>query len=357
MFPACALMEELANIGHQVLLITDERGNNFCDEISEKLVLNTIKHSFSLFLMSRNRGKDAKLSLIFDAIVFCMLLIVDFLMVLFPLIGLYSHRKPDVVISFGGSFTVIPSVVAKLFGTKLIIYEQNSVVGKANRLLSRIANVKLCTLMKGGDDWKYVPSPVRKEFVKLKGTTQNRDKDHLRITVIGGSQGAASFASLIPNALKKLSTVYRKKIYIVQQVGQDDFLSLKSRYEKMGIEARLITFIHDIAEEMAKSDLAICRSGASTIAELSALSLPAILIPYPHATDDHQYLNALYCEQHIGSWVVKESDNPENTIFEVIRSIFDDDNLLACKVRSIKMHSNSENFVDAFNNYIHEASL
>lgn len=349
MFPACALMEELTSIGHQVFMITDERGNNFCDKIKEKIVLKTMKFDFSYIFQIENKG-ELFFQLIFSLIAF----IIAFFMILFPTIGLFCRRKPDVIISFGGLFTVIPSIIARLFGAKLIIYEQNSVIGKANRLLSYIANMKLCTLMKEKDNWKYVPSPVRKEFMDLKNKTRNYDRERLRITVIGGSQGAASFASLIPNALEKLSKTYRNKIYVVQQVGYQDFSSLKSRYEKMGIDAKLITFIHNIAEEMAESDLAICRSGASTIAELFTLNLPAIFIPYPHATDDHQYLNALYCKEKVGSWVVKESNRPEEAIYAIIKQIFSDDNLLYQRTREIKLHHSKINFVNIFDNFIHQ---
>lgn len=329
MFPAIALMEELIAKGHNVYIVTDTRGNAFCNNVKNKVVLKTIRFSRKKFWSG----------------------IVSFCQVFLRVLKLWNNETPNIIIGFGGLFTFIPAFLGKIFGAKLIIYEQNSVLGKANKVLSYISDLKLSTLMEANEKWKVVSSPVRREFLNLKNIQCTYDGDNLRIMIIGGSQGAASFSHMIPEALSMLTDEEKKKLYIVQQVGDNNFANLQDWYQKIGIKAKLITFIHNIAEEMTLSNLIICRSGASTLAELSEIARPAILIPYPNASDNHQFFNALCYKNIMGAWLVEESKDAKFYLKSIIRDILNDKNLLQQKIENIK-RKNKSDFYSVFDEYI-----
>ena len=322
MFPATALLEELQKRGHQVRMITDERGSVFCKNVENKVILETIRFS---------RGKN------FAAIA-------SMFRVFLEVSKVWKKDTPDIIIGFGGLFTVIPSLVGKVFGAKLIIYEQNAVIGKANRLLSWIANVKLCTLFQK-ESWKIVPPPVRKEFLDKKKSAYICDFK-IKIAVIGGSQGAASFSDIVPCALSMLEDKQKENIEIIQQVSLEKIFILQKKYDEIGIKASLETFIHNIAEEMLSSQLIICRSGASTLAELSAVGCPAILIPYPNASENHQLLNAMHYQDKGKAWIVTESSDIEKKLCAIIANIINDRSLLKKRVKNIM--SNNKEFGEVF---------
>ena len=293
MFPACALLKELQKLGYHTHMITDERGSVFCEDISNKIICDTIRLSRKNFF-----------STISSAFRVCSKIFRE-----------WRKNRPDIVISFGGVFTIIPSLMGKILGSKLVIYEQNAVVGKANRLLFWCANVRLCTLLED-KRWTVVTPPVRREFLE-----QNRDftcAGKIKITVIGGSQGAESFSRIVPDSLSMLDVKCQKNIEIVQQVSAASLSELQKRYDEIGIKAKLVTFIDNIAEEMSSSQLIICRAGASTLAELAAIGCPAILIPYPKASDNHQFFNALRFQQEHEAWAVVEDHNAAERVQNVI---------------------------------------
>ncbi|MBR1734147.1 MAG: UDP-N-acetylglucosamine--N-acetylmuramyl-(pentapeptide) pyrophosphoryl-undecaprenol N-acetylglucosamine transferase [Alphaproteobacteria bacterium] len=296
MFPACALFEALKSRGHNVNMITDTRGNRFCSNISEsnKIVINTIRFTLRTLLID----------------------IPTFISEACSLYKLWKDNRPDIIIGFGGLFTVIPIFVGKFLRSKIIIYEQNSVIGRANALLASFADCKISTFSIG-EDWHQLSSPVRKEFIEAAKSDYKCD-NRLKIVVIGGSQGALSFSCIIPNSLSLIDANLRSNIDIVQQVSSAKLDELKMKYEELGINAHLLDFVHDVAREMAEAQLIICRSGASTLAELSTLGRPAILIPYPFASDNHQFHNAVCYKNKRAAWLVEEDENIEKKLAEII---------------------------------------
>jgi UDP-N-acetylglucosamine--N-acetylmuramyl-(pentapeptide) pyrophosphoryl-undecaprenol N-acetylglucosamine transferase len=295
-------------------MVTDTRGDVFCNDvpISCKTVINTVRFSY---------GKLPKI-------------IIEFLCIFWNFFRSWKSSPPDVIIGFGGLFTLIPTFVAKILGAKVIIYEQNSIVGKANRWLGKIANMRL-SFFKINEKWQVVASPVRKKFFQVRDLRSKQhesddrlSKKPLRIIVIGGSQGAMSFSRIIPCALSLIDYNLRKNIEIVQQVDTENAADLALKYKKLGVKASLMSFIHNIANEMASSQLAICRAGASTIAELSALGLPAILIPYPFASENHQFYNAMYYKNKKAAWLVEEKENIEQELSAIIINILSDRELI-----------------------------
>ena len=306
MFPACALFESLQQRGHQVSMITDTRGDRFCSDISKKIVIKTIRFSLKGLLK----------------------IIPQIISVAYKFFKLWKikENRPDIIIGFGGLFTVVPMFVGKALGTKTIVYEQNSVVGKANNLLASIADFKVSTFAID-EEWRQLPSPVRKEFVAAANSNYKCD-GRLKIVVIGGSQGAVSFSSIIPRALAMISEDQRQHIDIVQQVSSAKLDDLRIEYHKLGVNARLLDFVHNVAKEMSEAQLIICRSGASTLAELSTLGRPAILIPYPLASDNHQFHNAMCYRHKKAAWIVEEDENIEKELSKIIINLLNHRELL-----------------------------
>ncbi len=282
LFPVIALFDAFKQKGHDVSIVTDKRGAHYCEHIEEKEIIPTTR--FSLRHIALSVIKSIKIGISFAA--------------------KWYKNRPDVFVGFGGIATIVPALIAKLYGAKVVIYEQNAIVGRANRCLSNFADFRMSTFALG-NDWKVQAAPVRKEFLESSAYSVG---EAINILVIGGSQGAKSFASIIPEALKGLTKEEKNRIFITQQESYraDD---LKETYEKIGIKCDIREFIDDVASIMNKCQLVICRSGASTLAELSAIGRPAILIPYPFAADNHQWLNAKRYEQRNAAWIIEEEKN------------------------------------------------
>ncbi|MDR2724074.1 MAG: UDP-N-acetylglucosamine--N-acetylmuramyl-(pentapeptide) pyrophosphoryl-undecaprenol N-acetylglucosamine transferase [Holosporaceae bacterium] len=325
MFPACALFKALQKKGSDVVIVTDTRGNTFCHDISEKIVLNTIRFSYKNFLLVSYYSLLAFLK-------FCKF---------------WFGKRPHVIVGFGGIFTVIPLLLSKILGSKIIIYEQNSVLGKANKLLERFADLKL-TSFRLDENWIEIPAPVRSEFLK---NIPYKCDEVVKILIIGGSQGATSFSNIVPQAIGMLDSRERKDIEIIQQVNYANIDQLERAYQNLGVRSTLKNFVHDIAEVMLNSQLVICRSGASTLSELSATGRPAILIPYPNASDNHQYYNALYYKNKKAAWLLEEKDDVAVELGKILRQILQNRELL--KIASFYMLNSSVNSaVDSFIKHI-----
>jgi len=311
MFPASALFWAMQSKGHDVTLITDTRGEQFCQNISRKVILDTVR--FSKINLVSNLFCLSKLFLKF--------------------IKMWKAESPDIVVGFGGSFTLAPLISAKMFGAKVVICEQNIVVGKANSLLSHVANLKL-SAFNIDHTWKQIAMPVRQEFSMFSKEYNCNDK--IKILVIGGSQGANSFGQIIPDALLKLDDESRKDIEIIQQVGHGNALEIKQKYDNIGVKSTLLQFVDNVAEVMADCQLVICRSGASTLSELVEMGRPAVLIPYPLATNDHQYRNAMYYGNKNAAWVIKEDENSAARLALVLNDVIRDRIKLKDVAKNIK---------------------
>lgn len=321
MFPACALFLAIKKKEHDVTLITDKRGDTYCSGISPKIVIDTFRFSYKNLLSAVWRCLDT-------AITFCKT---------------WHNDSPDVVVGFGGLFSVVPLIIAKMFGAKIVICEQNVVVGKANKLLSRIADLKL-SAFEIDSSWKKVSMPVRKEFLEA-----NHDyycDGNIKILVIGGSQGAKSFSQIIPEALRKLDKETREKIEIVQQISYDSISSMQNLYESIGVRATLMKFVTNVAEIMSESQLVICRAGASTLSELEEMSRPAVLIPFPEAADNHQYENAMYYEKRKAAWIIEESKKSAEELAKILSAVVDNRDILKQMSQSMKKNKDNSKLDD-----------
>ena len=222
---------------------------------------------------------------------------------------------PEAVVGFGGYPSVPGVYAAQRQKIKTVIHEQNAIIGKANSFLAGKADriALSLPLISGLDETDKIRSvvtgnPVRPDIAAL--YTQpypNLAQDGaLRILIMGGSLGASVFSKIVPEALSKLPSAHRARLRIVQQCREDDLEATRKIYGENGIEAELSTFFEDVASELEKAHLVICRSGASTVAEVATAGRPAIFVPYPHHKDQQQKMNAEALADVGGAWMMTE---------------------------------------------------
>jgi UDP-N-acetylglucosamine--N-acetylmuramyl-(pentapeptide) pyrophosphoryl-undecaprenol N-acetylglucosamine transferase len=205
--------------------------------------------------------------------------------------------RPDVVLGMGGFVTFPGGMMAALKGIPLVLHEQNSVAGLANRVLAGVADRILSgfpAVLKTG---AWVGNPVRRDIAVLPAPTfryreRSERGEPLHLLVVGGSLGAAALNETVPLALALLPAGERP--VVMHQAGEKHIDALREIYARAGVTADLVPFIEDMAAAYAWADLVICRAGALTIAELAAAGVASILVPFPHAVDDHQTGNARF---------------------------------------------------------------
>ena len=283
MVPAHALAAELRKRGHGVLLVTDDRGARFPGLFQGIPVHILPAGRLTKSPMGLVRGVRSLLAGRREARM------------------LYKQGRPDAVIGFGGYPAVPALLAASGMNIPTVLHEQNAVLGRANRFLASDAKAIATAYseverIKRGFEWKVVVvgNPVREEIAKL-GEIPFPPFDAyapFKILVTGGSQGATVLSKVVPEGLGLLSPSLRLRLQVMQQCRPDDIDAVRTRYAELGIPAELMTYIEDMPAKLAEAHLVIARSGASTVAELTAAGRPAILIPYPEATDDHQSANA-----------------------------------------------------------------
>ena len=202
--------------------------------------------------------------------------------------------KPDVVLGMGGYISFPGGMMAVLAGCPLVIHEQNSIAGLANRVLASVADRVVCgfpgVLAKG----VWVGNPVRADIAQLPSPAERLDgrKPMLRLLVLGGSLGAAAINEIVPQGLGLIPEDERPMV--VHQAGARHIDLLKANYAAAGVHAECVDFIEDMAGAYEWADLVLCRAGALTVAELAAAGVASILVPFPHAVDDHQTANAKF---------------------------------------------------------------
>ncbi|MBV2234881.1 MAG: undecaprenyldiphospho-muramoylpentapeptide beta-N-acetylglucosaminyltransferase [Sterolibacterium sp.] len=205
--------------------------------------------------------------------------------------------KPDVVIGLGGFVSFPAGMMAVLKGIPLVVHEQNSVAGLANRVLAGVADRVLSGFPQVLKKAVWVGNPVRVEIAALPPPAlryqQRADAgEPLRVLVIGGSLGAVALNHILPAALALLDAGERPQV--IHQAGERNIEALRAAYAQAGVQADCRAFIQDMASAYAQADLVICRAGALTIAELAAAGVASILVPFPYAVDDHQTSNARF---------------------------------------------------------------
>lgn len=233
------------------------------------------------------------------------------------------RRRADAVVGMGGFVTGPGGVAARLLGRPLIIHEQNAIAGLTNRLLARIANRVLEAFPGSLPGAEQTGNPVRREISELAEPAQRyRERTGpLRLLVIGGSQGALALNEALPGALAALAPERRPEVR--HQAGRRNLDRTREIYREAGIEAEVLPFLDDMAAAYAWADLVLCRSGALTVSELAAAGVPSVLVPFPHAVDDHQTANGHFLSR-AGAAVLMPQNELGSRLPGVLNEFFTD---------------------------------
>jgi UDP-N-acetylglucosamine--N-acetylmuramyl-(pentapeptide) pyrophosphoryl-undecaprenol N-acetylglucosamine transferase len=201
-------------------------------------------------------------------------------------------QRPHVVLGMGGYVSFPGGMMAALLGRPLVIHEQNSIAGLANKVLARVADRVLCTFPGALPRAVVTGNPVRSEIGALDPPERRYGERSgpLRLLVVGGSLGAKALNDNVPLAIARLPRDRRP--VIKHQAGAQHIEALRRAYESAGVDADAVAFIDDMAKAYAEADLVVCRAGATSVAEIAAAGVASVLVPYPHAVDDHQTTNA-----------------------------------------------------------------
>lgn len=297
-FPAEALAAELESRGRLLALVTDPRGGSYGGTLGD-----VETHRI------RAGGIAGK------GVVARMKSVAELAFGLLQARRLMRQLKPAVAVGFGGYASVPTMLAASMAGVPSAIHEQNAILGRANRMLAgrvdRIAtSFEETRGVADSDRDKCVRTgmPVRAAVAEVRDTPYPAldDSGEVQLLVTGGSQGARVLSDVVPAAMARLDPALRRRLRITQQCRSEDLERVRAAYAEAGVEAHLAKFLDDLPARLAAAHLVIARAGASTVAELTTVGRPAILVPYPHAIDDHQMLNAHAIDEAGGGWLMQE---------------------------------------------------
>ena len=229
--------------------------------------------------------------------------------------------RPDVVIGLGGYITFPGGMMASLWGKPLVLHEQNSVAGLANKVLARLADRVFTAFPDVLPGAQWVGNPLRQAFL-LQDEPAVRFAARtgpLRVLVVGGSLGAKALNDVVPQALALLPA--NERPIVIHQSGAKQIDALRASYAQAGVQAELTPFIDDTASAFAQADLIIARAGASTVTEIAAVGAAALFVPFPFAVDDHQTTNARFLSEHSGAWLVQQSELTAQDLAQRLRTI------------------------------------
>ncbi|HSD55177.1 MAG TPA: undecaprenyldiphospho-muramoylpentapeptide beta-N-acetylglucosaminyltransferase [Burkholderiales bacterium] len=291
-FPALAVADFLRALGWRVVWLGARTG------MEATLVQ---KHGYEMawvrFSGLRGKGMLAKL-----------LLPLNLLVAFWQSLRALRAQRPDVVLGMGGYIAFPGGMMAALLGRPLAIHEQNSVAGLANRMLAGVADHVLVAFPDALRKATFVGNPVRDAIARIAPPAERfaGRAGPLRVLVVGGSLGAAALNDMVPKALALLPADARP--IVTHQSGAKHLEELRANYASAGVAASAVAFIDDMARAYAEADLVVCRAGATTVAELAAAGVPAILVPFPFAADDHQTTNARYLADAGAALLVQQRD-------------------------------------------------
>jgi UDP-N-acetylglucosamine--N-acetylmuramyl-(pentapeptide) pyrophosphoryl-undecaprenol N-acetylglucosamine transferase len=296
-FPAEALAAELLARGCRVALMTDARSGGEASAVFAKGERFVIRGAG---IAGRGVVKAARAALALAAGVV-------------QARAILARLRPDAIVAFGGYPSVAPVLAARLVGRqgRVVLHEQNAVLGRANRALCRFARTLALSFtatsaIPAGTATRLTGNPVRRSIAALTGTPPAGGPPAL--LVLGGSLGARVFSDVVPDAVGLLPPALAARLRLTQQCRAEDLGRVAARYAAIGIAAELAPFFGDVAARLAAATLVIARAGASTVAELTVIGRPAILVPLPSAIDDHQTANAQALAMIGGAVVIAQPD-------------------------------------------------
>ncbi|MFP5401650.1 MAG: undecaprenyldiphospho-muramoylpentapeptide beta-N-acetylglucosaminyltransferase [Gammaproteobacteria bacterium] len=229
--------------------------------------------------------------------------------------------RPDVVLGMGGYITFPGGMMAALLGRPLVLHEQNSVAGLANRVLARVADRVLSGFPEVLEKAEWLGNPVRADITAVLPPAERYPgrSGPLRVLVVGGSLGAAVLNETVPQALARLAPEARP--IVVHQAGERQIEGLRAAYARVQVEGQLRPFIDDMAAAYADADLVICRAGALTVAELAAAGVASLLVPFPYAVDDHQTGNARFLADRGAAYLLPQTELSPERLAGILSSL------------------------------------
>ena len=320
-YPAMAVADHLQAQGWKIVWLCTQGG-------MENRLIEGKGYAKAMMTMHGVRGKGLK---------GWLLLPVTLTKAFLQSIKAIRQHQPDVVLGMGGFAAFPGGLMARLLGKPVVIHEQNSVAGLTNKVLAKIANRVLAAFPAAfGDKAVLVGNPVRADITKLP-EPELRFASHdgaLRLLVVGGSLGATALNNVIPKALALLPVEARP--LVIHQAGVKHIDALNANYAQAGVAADTRAFIDDMAAMYAWADFVICRSGALTVAEVSAVGLGSLMVPFPFAVDDHQTTNAAYLAQHGAAMLIQQKELSAEELAGILQTLSRDKCLdMAKKARAL----------------------
>jgi UDP-N-acetylglucosamine--N-acetylmuramyl-(pentapeptide) pyrophosphoryl-undecaprenol N-acetylglucosamine transferase len=267
---------------------------------------------------------------------------------LFQSLKVIHQYNPDVVFGTGGFVAGPSGLAAWLLRKRLVILEQNAVMGMTNRILSRFADCVLTgfeQVSRASAQYKYVGNPVRDEIAKLEVPDHrfSHRTDRINLLIFGGSQGASVFNKVLPEVVASFPEQKRPRIW--HQVGINELERTKTFYEKLRVDAKVCVFIENMDNAYRWADLVVCRAGASTISELTTVGIASILVPYQQAVDDHQTVNARFLTDSGAAILLSENDFTCEKIVPIL-SMLISDRVQLLNMANIARSLREENVID-----------
>jgi UDP-N-acetylglucosamine--N-acetylmuramyl-(pentapeptide) pyrophosphoryl-undecaprenol N-acetylglucosamine transferase len=312
-FPAEALAAEMIDRGFKLSLFTDRRGDAYGGTLGD-LETHRIRAggvAGKKFIQLLRSGPELAIGTLQSR-------------------HLLKRMRPMAVVGFGG-YASVPTMLAATFGgLNTLIHEQNAVLGRANRLLaSRVkciaTSFNATRSIPEGARTKVIHTgmPVRSAVRAMRDTPYSSldDNCEVRLLVLGGSQGASILSEVIPQAIGLLDADLRARVSITQQCRPEDLDGARMAYQQLSVKAELETFFDDIPQRLAGTHLLVSRAGASSVSEAMTVGRPAILVPYPHAVDDHQSFNAHAVDGVGGGWLMAQETFTPIALSERLQSL------------------------------------
>ena len=314
-YPSLSLINKIKD--YNFIIITDQRGKDYYESFFERKTLN-----FKIFIHKVTSPINKKT---IDKTISLFQIFISFLRSLLVIVS----QKPNVVIGFGGYPSIAPIFAAKICNIPSIIHEQNAVIGRGNKLLSKVSNIIALSFVEtkkieNVENVVFTGNPVRKEFEQIGNNGYMKSISNIPFTILicGGSLGASYFSKQLTSVICSLPSEIRQEIKIIQQVKTEDLEYVKNSYKTHKIEAELSSFFQDISKKFKLAHLIITRSGGSTVAEILASCRPAIFVPLPNSFDNHQLENAKFFEKNKCCWVFDQMNNTASDFEKLIKNIF-----------------------------------
>lgn len=331
-FPAESLAAALDAKGYKVVFITDKQGRKF----------STLPPSVQVMNIPIPRRKNTVTGLFKFG--------VGLLRAMYHVYRGFRRMRPALVIGFGGYPSFPACSIAQVMRIPTVLHEQNAVLGQVNRCLGKRASTVALSFkhtegVLPSMRSEVVGTPVRREFYVYRELeyTPPKGDETFYILVTGGSQGASVFSRVIPEGLGRLDPAMRKRIQVTHQCPPKDVDALTAAYEAAGVTATVKDFIHNMAEEISRSHIVIARSGASTLAELSVVGRPSLLVPFPQAKDNHQWNNAQNLVEAGGAICVNQQAFSGENLSEQIQTFLED----VTKLKQMAMAAKASANIDA----------